>query len=116
MERQAHQGGEGVRFLEVIDNGGISGPAIRVKIEPDTCLSFAQFEEMIKEADALYASFLELNPCPFCGGKAEYDDSPGGGIRAGCPKCHIWTGGYGPAWVPARKWNRRKDDTKEADE
>ena len=73
---------------------------------------------------------IELNHCPFCGGKAEYHssvekipeiDENGAYIdcldmiyreETGCPACDIWfyNGDDDPEEITIERWNRRAND------
>ena len=40
---------------------------------------------------------LELEPCPFCGGKVSFDSGEAGLMKVTCPFCGVstlWSGGY----------------------
>lgn len=56
-----------------------------------------------------------MKPCPFCGGKADYDLEPtSNGYFISCLKCHcstplIFSCGEPPGPILLEKWNRRAD-------
>jgi Lar family restriction alleviation protein len=54
---------------------------------------------------------VELKPCPFCGGKAEFMRYSIGSVGAGCKACAImFFVSNGNENEAARMWNRRVND------
>ena len=52
---------------------------------------------------------MEIKPCPFCGGKAEFVLIPGDDIIMRCSSCHASTEKC--FWAPehaAKAWNKRR--------
>lgn len=65
--------------------------------EENKCLHHKDIEEQSK---------LELKPCPFCGGKADYDYDDYG-IHAFCTKCDSRTGDFETINEALNSWNFR---------
>ena len=53
---------------------------------------------------------IELKPCPFCGGEANYDGASGGELdAAGCPRCNVYSTDISRLRA-ANHWNTRPTD------
>ena len=49
----------------------------------------------------------DLDPCPFCNGRARMENFPESSYYVECTKCHVYTSSYDTPWQAARRWNKR---------